>query len=96
MVPAWEARIGGGRRRKWGSVVLNAAGTWQELVGRGVAEEGRGSVRACGRHWSLRVKREMKRWTSGVWKAAAKGLGAEGAHLEPSSHPLPSGELHVQ
>lgn len=21
-------------RRKWGSVVLNAAGTWQELVGR--------------------------------------------------------------
>ena len=40
---AWEGRMGGGRCGIWGSVVLNAAGTWQELV-KGVAEEGRGSV----------------------------------------------------
>ena len=47
---AWEARMEGGRCRKWGSVVLKATGTWQELVGRGVAEEGRGSVRGWGKH----------------------------------------------
>ena len=85
---AWEGRMGGGKCGIWGSVVLNAAGTWQELVGKGVAEEGRGSVRGGGRHCCLRVKREMDfRRLEGR---------AEGAHSEPSSHPLPSGELHVQ
>ena len=65
--------MGGGRCGIWGSVVVNAAGTWQELV-KGVAEEGRGSVRGCRRHCSLRVKREMERWTSGDWKAVPRAL----------------------
>lgn len=87
--------VGGAGEGVQGSKTSGPGGSW---LGWGWPRRGGALCQRLpwgGGAWGLRVKRWMKRWTSEAGRQR-EGWGAEGAHPEPSSHPLPSGELHVQ